>query len=132
MYTTYQNAIKNIEEQLEEEINLAKRALLFIFSARRPLTVRELLHALAVPIQNIKLHDTAIPENEILLKISAGLIKVDEKLTSFVQCIIPYRSIRRRTMENSCQTLKSRLQVHVLHIYSSMSLIVGPAVMEVH
>src|SRR5262245_20552931 len=76
---TYDVAIKRIEDQPEEDSQLAKRALAYIFCARRPLNVEELRHALAVQAEDTELDETAFVDTEILLNVSAGLIKIDEK-----------------------------------------------------
>ncbi|TGO07453.1 hypothetical protein BTUL_0275g00150 [Botrytis tulipae] len=73
------NAMERVEKQQEEDSQLAKRALSYIFCARRPLNVKELLHVLAVEVEDTELDETAFPETEILLIISAGLIRIDEK-----------------------------------------------------
>jgi len=75
----YSKAMERIEKQREEDSQLAKRALSFIFCARRPLNVKELLHVLAIEVEDTELDETAFPETEILLIISAGLIRIDEK-----------------------------------------------------
>ena len=79
MYATYEDDIKRIEELPEEESQLAKRALSYIFCARRPLNVEELRHALAIEFEDTELDETAFPETETLLNISAGLIRIDQK-----------------------------------------------------
>ncbi len=71
--------MKRIEDQEEEDAQLAMRAVSYIFCARRPLSVTELCHALAVEAEDTMLDATALPETEILLNISAGLIKVDDE-----------------------------------------------------
>ena len=79
VYAIYEDAIKRIEEQPEEDCQLAKRALSYIVCARRPLKMEELRHALTVEAGDAELDEIALPETEILLNISAGLIRVDEK-----------------------------------------------------
>ena len=71
--------MKRIEDQPEEDSQLARRALSYIFCARRPLNVKELCHILAVEAEDTELDATAFPETEILLNISAGLVRIDEK-----------------------------------------------------
>ena len=79
VYATYEDTIERIEEQPEGDCQLAKRALSYLFYARRPLNVEELRHALAVEAEDTELDETAFPETEIILNSSAGLIRVDEK-----------------------------------------------------
>lgn len=78
VYATYEDDIKRIEEQSEEDSQLAKRALSYIFCARRLLNVEELRHALAVGAEDTELDETAFPETETLLNVSAGLIRIDQ------------------------------------------------------
>lgn len=73
----YEDDIKRIDEQSEENSQLAKRALSYIFCARRLLHVEELRHALAVEPGDTTLDDDAFPKAETLLKVSAGLIELD-------------------------------------------------------
>lgn len=70
--------MQRIEDQGEEDCELAKRALSFTVCARRPLNVEELRHALAVEPEDAELDETAFPETEILLNVSGGLIRIDE------------------------------------------------------
>ncbi|KAI9742546.1 MAG: hypothetical protein M1818_003686 [Claussenomyces sp. TS43310] len=79
VHAFYTDAIMRIEDQPEESSQLAKRAISFIFSARRPLNVEELRHALAVEAEDTELDEAALPETEILLSVCAGLVGIDEK-----------------------------------------------------
>ncbi|KAL9014436.1 MAG: hypothetical protein Q9173_000918 [Seirophora scorigena] len=79
VYATYAEDIGRIEEQSEEDCQLAKRALSYIFTARRPLSVEELRHALAIEAAATELDETAFPDSETLLNVSAGLIRIDQK-----------------------------------------------------
>lgn len=78
-FATFENAMKRIEEQQDVDSQLAKRALSYIFCARRPLKLEELRHVLAVEGGDTALDATAFVEPEILLNISAGLIRIDEQ-----------------------------------------------------
>ncbi|KAL8919594.1 MAG: hypothetical protein Q9172_004922 [Xanthocarpia lactea] len=78
VYATYEDVIRRIEEQPEEEGETAKKALSYIFCASRPLRLEELRHALAVESEDTEIDETAFIETEILLNISGGLIIVDE------------------------------------------------------
>ncbi|WEW59218.1 hypothetical protein PRK78_004687 [Emydomyces testavorans] len=79
IYETYEAAIHRIEKEGEENCETVKRALSYIYCARRPLTVEELLHALAVEPNDTGLDEDAAPETDFLLSASAGLIRIDEK-----------------------------------------------------
>ncbi|KAH7117652.1 hypothetical protein B0J11DRAFT_583050 [Dendryphion nanum] len=75
----YQNAIERIESQSEDDALLAKRALTYIYCAKRPLASVELRHALSVEAGDHQLDEDALTHMEILLNISAGLISVNEE-----------------------------------------------------
>ena len=93
VYGFYEDAIKRIEDQPQGDRQLAKKALSYIFCARRPLNVEELRHALSVEAGDTELDETTFPETEILLNISAGLIRVDEKSSTIGLVLILSRNI---------------------------------------
>ena len=78
VYAIHEDDIKRIEEQSEKDSQLAKRAFLYIFCARRLLNVEELGHVLVVGAEEIELDETAFLETEILLNVFVDLIKVDQ------------------------------------------------------
>lgn len=79
MYATYEDAFNRIKDQSDDDAELAMKVVSYVFYAKRPLKVEELLHALAVEAEDTALDETAISEVEILLSVSAGLVAVDEK-----------------------------------------------------
>jgi hypothetical protein len=79
VFEFYGEAMQRIENQQDEDRQLATRAISYIFCARRPLHVIELLHVLSVEAEDTELDETAILETEILLNISAGLIRIDKQ-----------------------------------------------------
>ncbi|EEP77938.1 predicted protein [Uncinocarpus reesii 1704] len=79
IYDTYKAAISRIEKEGEENCEAVKRALSYIYCAKRPLTVDELVQALAVELEDTDLDEDAAPETDFLLSASAGLIRIDEK-----------------------------------------------------
>jgi ankyrin repeat domain-containing protein 50 len=78
VFEFYREAMKRIEDQ-NYDSQLARRALSYIFCARRPLNVEELRHVLAVEAKDTKLDTTAFPKTKILLNISASLVRINEK-----------------------------------------------------
>jgi hypothetical protein len=58
---------------------LAKRVLSWITYAVRPLSVKELQHALAVMPDTTELDPDDITDDEILTSICAGLVVIDEE-----------------------------------------------------
>ncbi|KAJ7847783.1 hypothetical protein B0H13DRAFT_2405537 [Mycena leptocephala] len=78
---SYDSAMKRIEDQNQEERNIAHSALTWVVNAKRPLTVAELQVALAVEPGTQELDDDNILDIEIILAVCAGLVIVDEQLT---------------------------------------------------
>lgn len=84
VFDFYGEALKRIESQSENDSKTVKRALSYISCARRPLSVEELRHALSIEIGDTKLDTDNFPVIDILLNISAGLIRVDENNSTIV------------------------------------------------
>jgi hypothetical protein len=76
---TYDQAMKRIEDLNKSYRELAKQILSWVTHARRPLSIAELQHALAVRPGMTKLDNDFLPEVEILSSICAGLVTVDKK-----------------------------------------------------
>ena len=79
MNSTYNEAMKRIARQGEHDKQLAERVLSWITYACRPLTVRELQHAMAVRPNTTYLDTEAIEDELILTSVCAGLVVVDKK-----------------------------------------------------
>ncbi|CAG9986795.1 unnamed protein product [Clonostachys byssicola] len=75
----YGQALDRIKAQKTGFRQLGERTLLWITCAKRPLTVSELRHALAVESQTNKLDYDNIPETEDMVSACAGLVTVDEE-----------------------------------------------------
>jgi DNA-binding transcriptional regulator GbsR (MarR family) len=74
----YNDAMERIEKQNEVNKRLAKRVLAWITHARRPLTVEELQHALAVSANmTSKMDPAAIIYETKMTSICAGLVVID-------------------------------------------------------
>src|SRR3984957_8890630 len=76
---TYNEAMERVERQDDGRKQLARRVLSWIIYAVRPLSVKELQHALAVMPDTTKLDPEDIIDYEILTSICAGLVVIDEK-----------------------------------------------------
>ncbi|PGH21367.1 hypothetical protein AJ80_03284 [Polytolypa hystricis UAMH7299] len=74
----YDDAMRRVKDQGSEDYEFARKAISYIFCAKRPFHVLELCHALAVEAGDTELDEDAFPEMEILLNVSAGLIKIDD------------------------------------------------------
>ena len=75
----YDEAIKRIEGQLSNDCALAKSVLSWITYAQRPMTTRELVHALAVEHNDEELDETNILHIGDVISVCAGLVAVDEE-----------------------------------------------------
>ncbi|KAF7454354.1 hypothetical protein A1F97_05139 [Pyrenophora tritici-repentis] len=80
IYDFYEKALTRIEDYFEEDRQLVKKALAYIFCAQRPLTLEKLRHALGIETEDTELDESALPEMEILLSISVGLIHLPLEL----------------------------------------------------
>lgn len=79
IYRTYDGIMERIEQQEGGDPGLAKRALSYVFGARRPLNVTELIHAMSIETDDTELDKDAFPDIDILLSASAGLLLVNDE-----------------------------------------------------
>lgn len=75
----YSEAIQRIKCQLPEDTALAMCVLAWIINAKRPLTIVELCHAVAIEPKQEILDPEDIPDINDLVSVCAGLISVDEE-----------------------------------------------------
>ena len=76
---TYDDAMNRIHGQVLEHSQLALSALAWISNALRPLRLCELKEALAIQPKDHELDEEAIPEEVLMLSVSAGLITIDHE-----------------------------------------------------
>src|ERR1700722_10128767 len=76
---TYDEAMERVERQDDRRKQLARRVLSWIIYAVRPLSVKELQHALAVMPDTTKLDPEDIIDYEILTSLCAGLVVINEE-----------------------------------------------------
>ena len=76
---TYDETMQRIEAQNQEDRELADKVLSWISYALRPLSITELQHALAVDEYSTKTELDALPDQEILISVCAGLVVVDDE-----------------------------------------------------
>ncbi|KAI9770937.1 MAG: hypothetical protein M1840_002641 [Geoglossum simile] len=77
--STYEEAMRRIESQNNDDKQLAERVLFWISFALRPLTLKELQHALAVEPDETDLDEENLPDEELLTSVCAGLVTVDQE-----------------------------------------------------
>lgn len=75
----YESAWERINGQKEGFRNIATRVLAWISFAKRPLSTKELQHALAVKIGIDELDEDAIPQVQDMVSFCAGLVTIDEE-----------------------------------------------------
>lgn len=75
----YKGAMERIESQSVEQKRLAKRVLLWITGAKRPLTTLELQHAIAVEVGEPELDKENLAHIEDMVSVCAGLVTVDKE-----------------------------------------------------
>jgi hypothetical protein len=75
----YDETIKRIENQLDDQVKLAKDAIAWITHAQRPLKTEELLHELAVEEDEDELDKENLPVLEDIVSACAGLVTIDEE-----------------------------------------------------
>ncbi|KFY57531.1 hypothetical protein V497_05496 [Pseudogymnoascus sp. VKM F-4516 (FW-969)] len=75
----YKDAMIRIEGQLLDQKDLAWQVLSWITCAKRPLTMSELQHALAIELGEISLDEDNLPQIEDMVSVCAGLVTVDEE-----------------------------------------------------
>ncbi|KAH7191748.1 nucleoside phosphorylase, partial [Fusarium flagelliforme] len=75
----YYQAMKRIKDQEPKRKALALKILTWIVHSKRRLTLRELQHALAVREDTKKLDEDFIPQPEIILSLTSGLVILEEE-----------------------------------------------------
>lgn len=79
VYETYHATMQRIKSRGPQDYELARKALSYIFCAKRPLDIEELRHALGIEVEDSMLDEDALPDKDILLEVSIGLIRIDEQ-----------------------------------------------------
>src|SRR3984957_8397875 len=79
MDDTYDEAMERIERQDDNRKQLARRVLSWIICVVRPLSVKELQHALAVVPDSTNIDSNDIIDDEILTSVCSGLVVIDEE-----------------------------------------------------
>lgn len=75
----YDECMKRILSQKKKEADLAKRTLMWVLHAKRPLKVVEIQHALAVNPESTIFDEESLPPSEILISLCAGIITIDHE-----------------------------------------------------
>jgi ankyrin repeat protein len=108
---TYDEVMRRISSQSQEDIDLAERLLEWVVCAKRPLKLIEVQHALAVEEGDVDLDEDGIPDEDLMVFACAGLVTVD--LDSTV------RLVHRTAQEYFEQILAARFPRAQINITST-------------
>ncbi|KAJ7291413.1 hypothetical protein C8J57DRAFT_1458271 [Mycena rebaudengoi] len=75
---TYNEAMDRIEAQNKDDREIARRALIWVANAKRPLSVHELREALAIELGATTLDADGMLDIEFIVSVCAGLLIVDQ------------------------------------------------------
>ncbi|KAJ7270955.1 ankyrin repeat-containing domain protein [Mycena rebaudengoi] len=92
---TYNEAMDRIEAQNKDDREIARRTLIWVANAKRPLTVLELQEALAVDPDSKMLDVDGLLDIEIILSVCVGLVIIDASQSRSVFLDSPGRRIVR-------------------------------------
>ena len=76
---TFGDTIDRIRSQSEAYWELAKRVISWIFYAKRPLQISELVIILAVETEDTKFDPLGLHEKDLILEVCCGLVSIDEQ-----------------------------------------------------
>lgn len=79
MNDMYDECVDRILSQKNKEIDLAKRVLLWILHAKRPLKVKEIQYALAISPESRTFDEESLLPSEILISVCAGIVMIDHE-----------------------------------------------------
>jgi hypothetical protein len=90
---SYDEAMERIRRQGEEDRDLADRILSWIVYAHRPLSLRELQHAVAISPQMAEMDCAAIVPVPILTAVCAGVVVIDGESSIIrpVRKLLPFK-----------------------------------------
>lgn len=80
---TYQHAMVRISQQDEGYCQLAFRALSWISKAKRPLTIKELQHAVSIELTDRNMNDESLVSTALITSVCAGLVSIDTESDTF-------------------------------------------------
>jgi hypothetical protein len=106
IHGAYDIVMDRIKQQGESDEALAKKVLLWVAQARRPLSVAELQHALAVLPGMKQMDADYVTDEDILISVCAGLVVLDQE-QNIVRFVRKWRAIKCRAIwADSLQTIR--------------------------
>jgi hypothetical protein len=94
IHGAYDTVMERIKQQGQSDETLAKNVLLWVAQARRPLSVGELQHALAVLPGMKEMNTDHVTDEDILISVCAGLVVIDEQ-QSIVRFVRKWKFTKR-------------------------------------
>ena len=79
MNALYERTWERIEDQTDDEVSLARKVVIWLTHAYRPLKVTELQHAVAVPDEGDGFDEGDVTAEELIISVCCGLIMVDQQ-----------------------------------------------------
>jgi len=76
---TYDKLLNRVESQSPGDVHLAKQILGWIVHARRPLSVKELQHAISIKPGQAELNEDSLTDEKFLILVCAGSVTIDQK-----------------------------------------------------
>jgi hypothetical protein len=76
---TYDNAMQRIQSQNHQQVRRAEQVLSWISYALRPLAIKEIQCALAVEPDDTEMDEEALPDEDLLVSVCAGLVTIDRE-----------------------------------------------------
>lgn len=74
IFATYDDVLRRIEDQNEDDRELARKTLMWLSLSQRPLQMKELQHAVTINESFHELDEDDIPSAEIIVSVCAGLV----------------------------------------------------------
>lgn len=104
----YEDAIARVHEQCLDDRELAFGVLSWISFVFRPLLVEELQHALAVKTGDTHMRFGALPDEEIMISVCAGLVTIDAEsnVIRLVRTCFPRPRLASNREEHQAYTLQ--------------------------
>jgi hypothetical protein len=76
---TYDEVIERIHSQEDDDVQLAMSILTWVSYSLKPLTVKELQHALAVEPDSKAIDEEALLDETIMVSVCAGIVTIDQE-----------------------------------------------------
>lgn len=108
---TYDQAMERIRSQDTESVRLAERVLAWMSNARRPFSVEELLHGLAVQPGEKNFNEEAVDAGDELVSVCAGLVTVDRE--SQIIRLVHHTTQHYFERVRSEMSPRSQLDIHI-------------------